>query len=57
MKNRFDLSIVLAIGLSVLAAWQFYSLVSDWPVAGHRSVEIASAPSAAPLARAGSFGN
>jgi hypothetical protein len=57
MKMKFDLCIALAVGLSILAAWQFYSLVSEWPVAGHRGVEIASEASAPPLARDGSFGN
>jgi hypothetical protein len=57
MNMKFDLCLALAIGLSILAVWQFYSLVSDWPMAGRRSVEIASGPSASSLTRAGSLGN
>jgi hypothetical protein len=57
MKMKFDLCIALAIGLSILAVWQFYSLVSEWPMAGRRGVEIASGPSASSSTRAGSFGN
>ena len=46
MNDRsFDICIPIAVVLVVVAAWQFYGLVSDGPQSRHGSVELAASPS------------
>jgi hypothetical protein len=41
-SNPFDVSIPLLAVLSIVAAWQFYSLVTGGPTTGRSGVEIAA---------------
>jgi hypothetical protein len=43
----FDICIPIAVVLAVVAAWQFYGLVSDGPTSRHGGVELAASPSPA----------
>ena len=49
MNDRsFDICIPIAVVLVVVAAWQFYGLVSDGPQSRRGSVELAASPSLSP---------
>ena len=43
--KSFDICIPIAVVLVVVAAWQFYGLVSTGPESRHGSVEVAVSPS------------
>ena len=45
--KSLDICIPIAIVLVVVAAWQFYGLVSDGPQSRHGGVELAASPSPA----------
>ena len=46
--KSFDICIPIAVVLVVVAAWQFYGLVSDGPQSRHGSVELAASPPPSP---------
>ena len=43
--KSFDISIPIAVVLAIVAAWQFYGLVSDDPIIRHDGVQLAVSPS------------
>ncbi|HLG45632.1 MAG TPA: hypothetical protein VKY24_05260 [Reyranella sp.] len=43
--KSFDICIPIAVLLAVVAAWQFYGLVSDGPTSRQGGVEVAVSPS------------
>jgi hypothetical protein len=45
--KSFDICIPIAVVLVVVAAWQFYGLVSDDPTTRHGGVQLAVSPSPA----------
>ena len=46
--KSFDICIPIAVVLVVVAAWQFYGLVSDGPQSRRVGVELAASPSPPP---------
>ena len=46
--KSFDICIPIAVVLVVVAAWQFYGLVSDGPQSRHGNVELAASPPPSP---------
>lgn len=41
-SNSFDVSIPLLVVLSIVAAWQFYSLLTGGPITGRSGIEMAA---------------
>jgi hypothetical protein len=44
-EKSFDICIPIAVVLVVVAAWQFYGLVSNDPITRHDGVQLAVSPS------------